>query len=698
MPGLQFVSMVISFKPATLWVFVMLLAAFSLGAPTVALANEAVEQLAGRLFSQSAEAIQVGSLRPARPWRRVNKNGRAIGFLASTWAVTGTVGYSGKPVDILLAIGVDGKIKGAELLNQSEPILTIGISEADIARFVDKFAGFSVQENAGIADPTTIAGATVSSGVIRDGIVRTLRAVTLMEGLIGGSTVRQIDRSTYEAANWDALVKLGGLSTRKILVGEAREALGQDLLKVSDVKDEALFSQIWVSLLSPPLIGQNLLGQQLFTTLTARAGAEDALIFVAGIGLHSFKGTGWRRSGRFERLEIRQGSLTIQPTRAMYSNVEKLAAKGAPEFREMGVFTVQANSGFNSAIPFRISVLATHETAAGAAHLANFEVAYRLPEKLILGAAEAGKLESGPAPLWKANWRARAPSIAIVCIILAALTVILVFQDALARRYVLYRRVRIGFLAVTFTILGLALGAQLSVVHVLTFAQAIRTGFRWETFLLDPLVFILWSFVAAALLFWGRGVFCGWLCPFGALQELINEAAQKLRIKQINVPFALHERMWPIKYVIFLALFALSLDSIKQAFALAEIEPFKTAITLKFIRAWPFVLFVFLLLTAGLFIERFYCRYLCPLGAALAIPARLRMFEWLKRRHQCGKECRICATRCTVQAIHPDGRINPNECIHCLNCQTLYFDQTTCPPLKARARRRAAAAAKRKSA
>jgi polyferredoxin len=41
-----------------------------------------------------------------------------------------------------------------------------------------------------------------------------------------------------------------------------------------------------------------------------------------------------------------------------------------------------------------------------------------------------------------------------------------------------------------------------------------------------------------------------------------------------------------------------------------------------------------------------------------------------------------------VQAIHPDGAINPNECIHCLNCQTLYYDQTTCPPLIARRKRR----------
>lgn len=50
-------------------------------------------------------------------------------------------------------------------------------------------------------------------------------------------------------------------------------------------------------------------------------------------------------------------------------------------------------------------------------------------------------------------------------------------------------------------------------------------------------------------------MFCGWLCPFGALQELINEAARKLKIRQYELPFALHERLWAIKYIILLALF-----------------------------------------------------------------------------------------------------------------------------------------------
>ena len=193
------------------------------------------------------------------------------------------------------------------------------------------------------------------------------------------------------------------------------------------------------------------------------------------------------------------------------------------------------------------------------------------------------------------------------------------------------------------------------------------------------LVFILWCATAISILFWNRGAFCGWLCPFGALQELLNRIAKKLGVRQINVPHGMHTRLAALKYVIFMLLFGVSLYELGLAEKLAEVEPFKTAMILKFMREWWFVAFALVLLLAGLFVERFYCRYLCPLGAALAIPARLRVFDWLRRYPMCGNPCQRCAHDCPVQAIHPEGDIDPNECIQCLNCQMLYHHQTDCP-------------------
>ena len=68
----------------------------------------------------------------------------------------------------------------------------------------------------------------------------------------------------------------------------------------------------------------------------------------------------------------------------------------------------------------------------------------------------------------------------------------------------------------------------------------------------------------------------------------------------------------------------------------AEVEPFKTAITLKFDRQWWFVAYAVFLLVINIFTRKVYCRYVCPLGAALAIPTKLRLFDWLKRRKECG--------------------------------------------------------------
>ena len=105
-------------------------------------------------------------------------------------------------------------------------------------------------------------------------------------------------------------------------------------------------------------------------------------------------------------------------------------------------------------------------------------------------------------------------------------------------------------------------------------------------------------------------------------------------------------------------------------------------------RAGPFLWYALLLVVVSIFYRKFFCKYLCPLGAALAIPAPLRIFDWLRRRKECGRPCQICAIQCEVQAIRPTGEINPNECHYCLDCQVTYWDDHQCPPLSEKRIRR----------
>jgi NosR/NirI family nitrous oxide reductase transcriptional regulator len=191
-------------------------------------------------------------------------------------------------------------------------------------------------------------------------------------------------------------------------------------------------------------------------------------------------------------------------------------------------------------------------------------------------------------------------------------------------------------------------------------------------------IFILWTYTFVTLFIWGRGLFCGWLCPFGALQELVAWIGQRLGLRQIRIPERWHRRLILLKYPILAGLVTTAFFSLTLAEQLAEVEPFKTSITLYFVRHWPFVMYALALLAIGLFVHKFYCRYLCPLGAGLAVLGRLRVFSWLERVKRCGQPCQHCKNECGINAIRKDGRVDYDECIQCLECVVILRDQNQC--------------------
>ncbi len=115
---------------------------------------------------------------------------------------------------------------------------------------------------------------------------------------------------------------------------------------------------------------------------------------------------------------------------------------------------------------------------------------------------------------------------------------------------------------------------------------------------------------------------------------------------------------------------------------LTEVEPFKTFV-LKLNRQWYFILyFSCITLISSFIIYRAFCRYLCPLGAALAFPSLLKSLHLirLKRYDFCGT-CKICNRTCAYQAIMKDGVIDSRECFYCMDCQVNFWDEDICPVL-----------------
>jgi polyferredoxin/Na+-translocating ferredoxin:NAD+ oxidoreductase RnfG subunit len=447
-----------------------------------------------------------------------------LGYLMRTTDIAPIPAYSGEPITLLVGLGLEGRITGLKITEHSEPILVVGISEQDLAHYVEQYQGVTVDQKVKLG------------GSERDGYVT-------VDGITGATITAMVMNATV----------------------------------MKSIKQVA-------------------------------------------------------------------GSRGIPQSAAGSATVAGITDGDSQETRPADVATARP--------------------------------------------APVWWLGESSEPFWVSVWRDRVWQVAVLVVALAVLTLILLFQDWLSRRPGLLRVVRTGFLLFTLFFIGWYTLAQLSVIHVLTFINAILHQFSWESFLVDPLIFILWGYVALTLLLWGRGVYCGWLCPFGALQELLHQLASRLKIPEYKFPDVVHERLTAIKYIIFVALFGLSLQSIGYAARATEVEPFKTAIVMHFDRGGMFLHYAVGLLVIAVFNRKFFCKYLCPLGASLAIPAPLRIFDWLRRRKECGRPCQICARQCEVQAIRLTGEINPNECHYCLDCQVTYWDDHQCPPLSEKRIRR----------
>ncbi|HEY1393295.1 MAG TPA: 4Fe-4S binding protein, partial [Methylibium sp.] len=405
--------------------------------------------------------------------------------------------------------------------------------------------------------------------------------------------------------------------------------------------------------------------------------ANDHALLVVTRGDYSFVGENFVRGAVPDRLTLHQGQLPLELRDLDLDEPLRLP----PELSraDAKVFRVIGPAGLDPAQPLDLALRITRSKGMIYPERASrdFTLRYRLPADYVQAPSSDNKS-------WRSIWVGRGWELALIAVALALLSVALARQSWLAANERRLARLRTTYLAFTLVFIGWYAQGQLSIVNLTALLQALIAKRSLDFFLYDPVSLVLWAFVAATLVIWGRGTFCGWLCPFGALQELVSQVAQRLGIARIKLHRRLDARLKLAKYAVLAVILATAVISEPWTDRVLEFEPFKTAITLAFVRSWPFVLWAGGVVLLSAFVYKGYCRYLCPLGAWLALLGRLRLLRWIPRRAECGTPCQTCRHRCEYQAIRPNGAIVYEECLQCLDCVGIHDDERRCAPLIAR--------------
>ena len=616
---------------------------------------------------------------------------KLLGYVMLSTDITDTPAYSGKPVVTLIGMDTKGVFVGVKVLKHSEPILLLGIPESALLNFNAQYVGKSVADKIEVGQSRpdeevlgldAISGATVTVIAQNQVMMASGSSIARQVGILA-PTVREPARfiTTGQRASWDELVKQGAVKRLRVMPEQVGLERGSEP-----------FIELWFGDLNHPDIGKSVLGESGWNNLRLQLkDGENAFFVIRTGGAESFKGSGFVRGGIYDRVQLRQGAdaFTFRDLDAM--NLYGIAAAGAPSFNESAIFIVRSPS-FSAAYPWKLSFLGNRvDRATGARSFTSFDAPYWLPAASLEGGRP--KIIEPDAP-WVKVWKTRALEIALFAVLLVAVTVVYAFREKLTRLSTHKNKWPVNAFkytawALSITFVGFGAMAQPSITQVLTWFHALLFKWTWSLFLSDPFIFLFWIFIIVTVFLFGRGLFCGWMCPFGSLSEAIYKVARKIGLKrfQTQLPQPLHDRLKWLKYVIFFGLITVSMFSMGLAEKLSEVEPFKTTFLVGIHnRAWPYGLFVAFLLGLSIFIERPYCKYICPLGASLAMPSTFRWFG-LKRKQDCNS-CKACAVGCGAQAIDAQGRIDHRECLHCLDCMILYTDTKGCPPLAKERKRR----------
>ena len=676
------------------FVFCMLFSGRAAGAP---LSGEALANLIVPPYALGEQLNENGV------WTLLNSGGAQAGYAFETGPLAPLPGFSGAPINMLVLIDREGRFLDVRLIAHNEPIFVSGLGEAPLRAFLEQYRGHSIREALVVGTPYGEAGGG-SSLVYLDGVTKatasvriaheTILAATLavarekMQGVTSGPPVHP-DPSVDEKLEWTTIVERG--LARHLQVTNAKLDEAFTGTKWADDDPEAaadpdgLFLDLWVVDIGPPAIARAVLSKESFADLQRllRVSPDDEPMLVIDAGRHGLVSADFVRNTAPDRLSAAQDGL---PVALRDADMTVETGPGVPQGTTM-ILRIDRRLGFDPTRDWILSAQAVraHGMLKPEMGSAQFLITLKADPAFFVRPET-----SSVRPPWQAAIVDRKWDLAALGTLLAG-----VFgavgpgMHQLAAPTVL-RPARLALLAVVVGFVGWWGQGQLSIVTPLAALRAISGGGNLAVLLYDPFSLIVWGAAILGFVLWGRGLFCGWLCPFGAMQEFAHHAGRLLRLPQWNPSPIWDRRLKAGPWLSLAGLVAVTFFAPEKAETAAEIEPFKTAVTTFFHREWYYVAYAAFWLFLAAVTFKGFCRYICPLGAIMALGGLLRTRNWIPRRLECGSPCQLCHVRCPYGAIRKTGRVAYSECFQCLDCVTIHDDATQCVPRVLAHRKRAA--------
>ncbi|MYN11170.1 4Fe-4S binding protein [Pseudoduganella aquatica] len=681
--------------------------AAALALPVPAEAGQLVRAAVAQLFPAPLMVGERDAELPVWPLYRQNATATELaGYVFESADLAPVPGFAGVPPNLLVALDAKGKFIGVSLLSQHEPVFLEGLGEPPLRQFLAQYKGVPLASSIRIGGKDDksgsardvhldgVAKATASVRIINQSVLSAaLKVARARLGFAAGrdpSLAARVREDVDEVLSLERMVAQGVLQQLRVPNREA-EALFKGTpgaaLDAEALRDpDGVFLDLRMAYVSVPAVGRSLLSPRSWNKLQARLEPGDHALLAIWSGRYTLMPDEFVRGSVPDRLVLKQQGLPLE----LRDLDLDLALKEPAAFggARVAAFRVIAQAGLDPGLPLDFALPLTRSKGIVYPERITRELAlqYRLPQRYYIAGAADEKS-------WGSVWRARAWELGILSAGLLALAGALMLQRRLAANGKRLQRFRIAYLLFTAGFVGYWAQAQLSIVNVAGAMQALAAGRSLAYLMFDPATLLVWVFALAALLAWGRGAYCGWLCPFGALQEFSAHLGRVLRLPQIRLRSSADVRL---KWLKFAALAAIAINVLIASSAtsaaiaapaalwqerLVELEPFKTAITLGFVRSWPYVAYAAGLVLLSAFWFKFFCRYLCPLGACLALLGRVRLFDWLPRRAECGQPCQTCRHRCAYQSIQPAGTVDYGECFQCLDCVVIHDSEDKCAPL-----------------